>query len=524
MQIESNLQSSKLRRLLSRFETYRNAGQIGAAIQSLESALELAPQTASLWVDLAMLQLGQGHHSAARQAADKALAGDLDSPKTALALMGLLSSLSESGLLIEVAKQIPPPVWDSPKSLAEVAQMLTLSGAHDMARQFAQAALQRDPDHPPSLSVQASLDVFSGDLKAAAEHAERCLQRLPNDAGSHWLIGRLKQPGGEARLPRIEAALSVVQDAEDEAHLAYALHDELHQLGRFDAAWQALERGCMAKLRALNFDRQQALDDFQALREWSIPRPAPGMQGSAARPVFVIGLHRSGTTLAERIFSGHSQVAAGGETYDIRAQLRRISGLHFNKEIDRRVIDARDQLDYAAIGSHYLRGMSWRMQGKPVFTDKLPSNYYNLGFIAHALPDARFIHLNRDPRDVGLSSLRTLFSHACPYSYNQLDFANHYHQYRLLMEHWRSLYADRILDIDYQSLVDDPEGSAARMAEFCGLSYEPSMVSIDKRTDTVSTASSVMMREGIRKDRGRLWTKYEQHLQPMLQRLAELGY
>ena len=248
------------------------------------------------------------------------------------------------------------------------------------------------------------------------------------------------------------------------------------------------------------------------------------MQGSTMRPVFVIGLHRSGTTLAERIFSGHSQVAAGGETYDVRAQLRRISGLHFTKEIDRRLIEDRDSLDYAAIGSHYLRGMSWRTQGKPVFTDKLPSNYYNVGFIAHALPDARFIHLNRDPRDVGLSSLRTLFSHACPYSYDQMDFVTHYHEYRQLMDHWRSLYADRILDIDYQALVDDPEGSAARMAEFCGLSFEPAMVSIDKRTDSVSTASSVMMREGIRKDRGRLWAKYETHLQPMLQRLQQLGY
>ena len=338
------------------------------------------------------------------------------------------------------------------------------------------------------------------------------------------MIARLKQPGGESRLPRIEQALATVQDDKDEARLAYALHDELHQLGRFDQAWAALERGCKAQLRVLKFDRQDALDDFQALCDWSIPKAPEGMRGSSSRPVFVIGLHRSGTTLSERIFSGHDQVAAGGETYDIRAQLRRISGLHFNKEVDRRVIERRDSLDYAAIGSHYLRGMAWRIQGKPVFTDKLPSNYYNLGFIAHALPDARFIHLNRDPRDVGLSSLRTLFSHACAYSYSQDDFVAHYQQYRRLMDHWRTLYSDRILDLDYQALVDDPEAMAARMAEFCGLQFQPSMVQIEKRKDSVSTASSVMMREGIRKDRGRLWAKYEFALQPMLNQLDALGY
>ena len=235
--------------------------------------------------------------------------------------------------------------------------------------------------------------------------------------------------------------------------------------------------------------------------------------------MFVIGLHRSGTTLAEQVLAGHPSIAGGGETYDIRAQLRRTTRLHFPHELDVRVIGQRRSIDYPALGQHYLRGMGWRAQGKPVVTDKLPSNYLNLGFIANALPDAKFIHLRRDPVDVGFSSLRTLFSHACPYSYDPLDFARHFHQYRRLMDHWRERFADRILDVDYDDLVADPQGTATRMARFVGLEFEPTMLALERRTDAVATASSVMMRDGIRRDRGKVWLPYERHLGAMIEAL-----
>ena len=224
--------------------------------------------------------------------------------------------------------------------------------------------------------------------------------------------------------------------------------------------------------------------------------------------------------MAERILSGHSAVTAGGETYDIRAQLRRASGLHFSGDLDAQVVRARHTLDYGAIGLGYLQGMAWRARGARCVTDKLPSNYFNVGFIARALPAARFICLSRDPIDVGLSSLRTLFSSACPYSYDQTEYVAHYRNYLRLMAHWREQFPDRILDIAYDELVNAPERSAARMAHFCGLDYEPAMVQIESRSDAVATASSVMMRDGIRRDRGRVWAAYEAQLQPMIEALG----
>jgi tetratricopeptide (TPR) repeat protein len=452
----------------------------------------------------------------------RAIEGHIESPALALQLIKLLAALSESGLILQIAQQLPPPMWDSANSLAHVASQLSLVGALDLAREFARAAVARDPSHPAALSIHATQDVFHGDLPSAASHAERCLAYVPGDSGSHWLLSRLRLPEAERRIERIERELARNPGGEDEANLGYALHNELHDIKQYERAWAALERACRAKRSTLDYSTERATALFAQLRRVACRRTGAGRWLPGCRPDPDLR-HRPASfrhDAGERIVSGHSQVAQGGETYDIRAGLRRISGLHFRAESDPRVIAMRERIDYRALGEHYLQGIAWRAKGKRYVTDKLPSNYLNLGFIARALPQARFVHLNRDPVDVGLSNLRTLFSHACPYSYDQAEFIAHYRLYLGLMEHWRALLPDRILDVNYQDLVDNPETASARIASFCGLGYEPSMVQIEKRSDAVSTASSVMMREGIRKDRSQVWKAYESQLQPIIRAFA----
>lgn len=512
---------SRLRRHLQRAETYVSMGQRSAAIASLEEALQLKADHVPALLKLAELQLAEGRNHQAHAAAIKATSGHIDSPLTALNLLRVLSSLSESTLMIKIASQLPPPMWDSAKSLAEVAQELSLIGAHELARDYARAGLARDPRHPPSRYMCATMDVFYGDLTSAAEHAQRCLDIVPDDPSAHWLLSTTRVPGAEQRVAAIERALALASKGESEAWLAYALHNELHELRDFDKAWQALERGCRAKRETLQYSQAASDELFDGLCAWQAEAiaPAEGHVSASLTPLFVIGLHRSGTTLAERILSGHSAVSAGGETYDIRAQLRRASGLHFSGDLDVRVVHSRESLDYRAIGQGYLQSMAWRARGARCVTDKLPSNYFNLGFIARALPAARFICLSRDPVAVGLSSLRTLFGAACPYSYDQIEYVAHHSNYQRLMAHWRAQFPERILDIAYDDLVNAPESTAARMARFCGLDYEPAMVQIESRSEAVATASSVMMRDGIRRDRGRVWAVYEAQLQPMIEAL-----
>jgi len=463
------------------------------------------------------VELGRERNDSARAFVERALSSSIDGPRTALKLLQVLARLSESGLMIQICRQIPPRQWGSPLSLSRVSQLLMSVGAFDEALAFSQAAVDRDERFQPGVYGLATLKTFFGQHEEAAELCRRCLTLLPDDPSSHWLLSRLRQPGAGARIDRLGPLVAAARSAEDRAWLAYALHNELHEQGDIDASWDALVAACDAKRpKALPLMERQE-DIFAALRdaqEWSAPET--GRSDAGLKAIFVIGLHRSGTTLAEQIMAGHSKVASGGETYDIRAQLRRVSTLHYPHELDRRIIERRLQLDHGALGRHYLRGMSWRASGRPCVTDKLPSNYFNVGFIASALPDSRFIHLVRDPVDVGFSSLRTLFSHAAPYSYSQEDFIAHHHRYRELMASWHDRLPGLILDVRYDDLVRDPTTMAKRMAEFVGLEFEPGMIRLESRTGAVSTASSVMMRDGIRKDRGKIWKPYERHLAPLI--------
>lgn len=518
----SPLLASRIRRMLQRAEAYAAAGHPREAISHLEAALAVHPDLLEALLSLAELQLKTDAYNAARETAFRALGVTMDSPRSALRLIHLLAKLSESGVILEMTRQAPPRVWDSAQSLAEIAHELTLFGGHARAREFALAALERDPAHPPSLFILATIEVFHGNLEAAADYARRCLEFLPADAGTHWLLSRLRLPDPAGRIARLRALPTSGMAPDARAQVAYALHNELHDAGEHDAAWEALEDACRTKRATLKYRPADAERAFDALCEWGGDEITAGDGHADERvtPVFVIGLHRSGTTLAERILGNHSCITAAGETYDVRAALRRATGSYLADEFDLRAVEARHRLDYRELGRGYLRGMAWRAGDSPVFTDKLPTNYMNLGFIARALPGARFIHLVRDPMDVGLSSLRTLFSHAAPYSYDQLEFVQFWRGYRRLMDHWRALVPGRILDVRYDDLVEDPVATAARMAAFCGLAPEAGMADIRGNQAAVSTASSVMMRDGIRRDRGGLWRRYERHLAPMREALG----
>lgn len=472
---------------------------------------------------LAFLYLDSGRHNEGRDLILRALRLPIDSPRSAILLAEGLVAISESALLIDVAKQIPDVAWDSAKSLAEFAQQLMLVGANDVADRLADLALARDPAHPPSRYLKATLDIFFGRLDAAAENADACLERIPDDPGAHWLKSRLRLSGAEDRAPRLEALLAAAKDDDTRAWLGYALHGERHDLKQYEASWRALSAACAAKRATLRYDVATNRALFDALHRIDAAeiRGARGWSDPVLTPIFVIGMHRSGTTLAERVISGHPDVAAGGETYDFTAALRRASGLHFRGECHEHAVVHRGDYDDARIGQEYTAGVAWRAAGKPFITDKLPSNFVNVGLIAKALPNARFIHLRRDPMDVAFSNLRTMFSEACPYSYDIDEFAEYHGRYLRLMDHWRSvLPPGRLLDVDYQSIVDTPEATAEHVASFLGLAYHPAMVDIGSRGDAVATASSVMMRDGIRKDRGALWKNYATWMAPLARALG----
>jgi tetratricopeptide (TPR) repeat protein len=376
-----------------------------------------------------------------------------------------------------------------------------------------------------------------GDAEGARREFETALQAAPGMASALRGITRLgRRPDqGDAHVERLRAAI----DARDESDadlplLLYSLFAELDRADDTDAAWPVLERGMRLRRRQV----EHSEDAEEALFAWLgalQPAPATGYSDDGPRPLFIVGMPRSGTTLLERILGHHTMVADAGELHDFVRQMRWCADVPGRGKLDLPLAQAAErqaaerqaagqQNFFEELGRRYLDHTRWRARGKPVYTDKMPLNFMAVPWIARALPQARILHMVRGPMDTCFSNLKEWFGGAYNYSYDQSEMGNHFRRYRTLMAHWRRLYPERILDVRYDELVEDPPRVMREVLEFCGLPWEEGLEAIEKRSDAVSTASAMQVREPIDGRFLQQWRRYEAHLGPLRERLGALAY
>ncbi len=518
---EHERKKSKFLQCIRDAERYRAFRDFSNAIAKYEEALNLFPQDVQTLLILSRLYLELGCYNKPIELVSRAAQEEFENPALTIQLVSALTSLGQPTLVRKVLQKKPPNKWDSANSLAIISSLLATLDLNQLAHEYAKEAVRIDPGNPDGQYVLAVCEQFFGNLDKAAEAANLCLKNMPSNPGAHWLLSGLNQPNHKQRIERIRKELSKSNCLSANAYLSYALHNELHNDGNFSESWKALDQACKSMRKTINYSHEKSEQLFNALMKWSSDEvnAQDGYVDPELTPVFIVGLHRSGTTLTERILSGHSLVAAGGENYGITYQIRTAADSNFPGETSIEAVNARSSFDYQNFGKNYIESIRWRANGSPFITDKLPSNFLNIGFIARALPTAKIILVRRNPVEVGLSSLRAIFGNSCLYSYDQVEFAKYYNLFDNLTLHWQKILPDRIQVINYEDLVNEPELHAKAMVNFCGLEFEPPMVNIKERKEFVSTASSVMMRDGIRKDRSSVWKVYEKELAPMISQL-----
>lgn len=499
------------------------AGDRGGAAACYLDVLQRQPDRVEALLGLGGLHLEAGRHGHGRALVLRALEAPIRSPQEVLRLAASLHAIGESGLLRAVAAQIPLSAWGSATQLVAFARNLAACGLHRETDACLDEALRREPDLPAAHYLKAEQELAYGHFESASRHLDRVLAVTPEDPGSHWLRSRLRLPEPEARIPRLRELLAHAGDAATRAWLGHALHNELHELGAYHEAWEALLLGAAAQRQRVHYDLEASRALTAALLRISASelKIDDGHRETALRPIFIVGHYRSGTTLVERLLGGHPAIAAGGECFAFPTVLRQECGLHFRGECHEHAVVTRNQHDYARMGRRYLELVRWRADGKPFLTDKLPGNVHNLGAITRALPDALIIHVQRDPLAVGLSNFRTLFGQACPYSYDLREFAEYHRRQSLLMAHWREvLPPGRMVEIDYATLVQDPRAALAPVMVALGLDFDPAMLDLGRKGDAVATASAVLVRDGLRRDRDGLVAAYAAKLGPLAEALA----
>jgi tetratricopeptide (TPR) repeat protein len=423
----------------------------------------------------------------------------------------------------EVARLIRAMNWSSREVLqqaAVLAQHLWLVDQHDLALEFLAHVGTRVRPNALLCHVRANVLRSLGNLDEATEHYEYALRLNPNDTDVHRTLAyhQASRPAG-IRVPRIDALRKHHADGSPEsAQLCYALFKELDAADQTAPAWEALREGAAMVCHTLRHDREEEMRGFERLQHLTPGVTQQPVVGGSAGPVpiFIVGMPRTGTTLLDRVLGNHPEVVSLGERNDFDAAVSEISDHFYKGGLKESQWEKLLAADLTKVGARYLERLAPLTAGHRFFIDKNPQNFFNVGLILRALPQARIMCVRRDPMDACFSNLKELFEGgAYPYSYAFEDLAAHHHGVEQLMRYWKAIARDAVHILDYEALVRVGAETLREVLAFCGVAPVAGLLDITTNASPVSTASSSQVRSPIH-DRGiGAWKRYAPQLEPL---------
>lgn len=519
---------ASVEQLWSRAQRYLSTDQPIAARIACESILNRDPAHIDAHLQLAGILLSERRMRDAAQCLVRAAKIPALDAQNAFSVAMALLRVGEVIAARECADRATTAAVDSGAACAALAQVRQATGEHRQALALLEHAQALGFDSAEFRYFLGHQRMFNGDAGAARAAFENCLRLQPGFGRAALLLSRLRrhepEPQDLLELQRHEQ--SVEAGSIDDAALAFARFNVLDALDDVDAAWAALQRGNAIMHARLPHDPdyEAHLVDRIITLSASLPEPVqehPDTHDAEPRPIFIIGMPRSGTTLLERILGNHSQVVAAGELEDFGRALRWQADCHDRYLIDADLLERLTRVDLAQAGRRYLAQTRWRAGDKPCFVDKLPMNYFLAGYIHRALPQARILHIQRNPMDVCFSNYKAYFGNDCAYSYDLAAVGARHRQYQRLMRHWHQLMPGRIFEVPYNRLVRAPQTVTREILEHCGLAFEPGCVDIRSNTTPVSTLSAEQVQDNIHDRAEGASTRYAPYLAELKEALAE---
>ena len=415
---------------------------------------------------------------------------------------------------------------DNPVVLDMIGLVSSMLGNDREALDWYARAVDGAPENVAFLVNYANCQMHLGQLGESESALKKVLELSPGNANAHWILAGLHKATDRIHVDAMQQLVeSGRYPAKALAFLCYALGKELEDLEDWEAAFGAFAQGADARRSTLEYNEAAETEMYAALerlytKEWL---DTPGESCDSAAPIFVVGQPRTGTTLVERIITAHSMVHSAGELKQFGNSVRRLTRYRGASRFSAELVEGAVDVDFRKLGNMYIETSRTMAGDLPHFVDKLPANYIYVPLILKALPNAKIVHLRRNPMDACFSSFKQLFADAYPHSYNQEEMARHHARYYRLMDTWRERFGERFFDVAYEDVARDTEPNARALIDFLGLPWEDACLEFHKQKTVVTTASAVQVRQPAHtKSIGR-WRRYEQQLEPMRKALESLG-
>ncbi|HUZ74716.1 MAG TPA: tetratricopeptide repeat protein [Stellaceae bacterium] len=366
-----------------------------------------------------------------------------------------------------------------------------------------------------------------GRLSEAAASLEKAVALAPHKAVLYYdLVQTRRLAADDPWLAAMEACAGDMESLlpNDRIALHFALGKAYADIGQHERSFRHLDEGNALKRRTLTYDEAGVLGGFDRIRaatSSALFRARQGCGDPSAVPVFIVGMPRSGTTLVEQVLAAHPSVFGAGELKAFHHALTLCPGDGVTGEFPEAIATMTGE-QFRRLGARYLAEVTPLAPAAARITDKMPDNFRFVGIIHLALPNARIIHLRRNPVDTCFSCFSILFGNDPPHAYDLAELGRYYRGYRALMAHWRAvLPAGVMLEVDYEALVDNFEANARRVVAHCGLEWNDACLDFHKLDRPVRTASVVQVRQPVGRGAVRRWLPYRAMLGPLIEALGE---
>ena len=374
------------------------------------------------------------------------------------------------------------------------------------------------PDHAKSYKNMANALGEQGQFEEAIASFEKALLLKPNYAEVHRVISSLiKYKADNSQMKLVSQLLKTreLEDA-DRCHLNYAYAKMNEDLGIFDTAFKNYVAGGAVRQKLLVYDQKQDELLFKQIKAtWlKLKQSNLGSQNETENviPIFILGMPRSGTTLVEQIVSAHSDVKGAGELRFL-GQLGGLIGLGKQEASHEKLLQMRKS---------YYEKLIKLSDGKKFVTDKMPQNFLYIGLIKTVLPEAKIIHVKRDPAATCWSNFKHYFSaDGLGYSYSVKDTVKYFKLYQDLMTFWDKHSDSEIYNLDYEALTIHQENETKKLIKFLELNWEEACLNPQKNKRNIRTASQLQVRQKVYKGSSDVWRKFEPYLRGMFDELIE---
>jgi Tfp pilus assembly protein PilF len=481
-------------------------------------ALTIDPGFAEAWCNMATLQLQRHQPEEAERAIRRALALMPDDAELLVQLAKALYLKRDHGAAMAAMHRAQSLGANSVSTQFWLAMMTRAQGEIEAGQALEARACAQVSDARTLVDLFTELGryaTFAGRETDACYWLERAIALVPDHAGSFTeLAAARKFSNADQALVETMEQVSHARSAAPLRGLEFALGKVWADLGDYDRSFQHYRAGNAVVRASVPFDRERYVSEFDHLIEFfsaeRLNSLAPGSLSDL--PVLIVGTPRSGTTLTEQIISSHSSVAGAGEM-DYWPRLGKSLMEQYSEGL------ARDLSD------NYIAHLRQHSSTALRVTDKMPGNFQNVGIIHAALPNAKIVHVRRHPIDACLSIYFQNFPDGHAYKWDMAGLALFYEQYLRIMAHWRAvLPPGTMIEVRYEDIVEDIEGSSRRMMDFLGLPWEAGQLDFYRQERSVFTASKWQARQPIYKTSKEKWRQYDKCLGPLLHLPALAGY